>query len=373
MAMRKIFVTNPGSTSTKVALFEEERIVFSKTIEHSAEELAPFKEIVDQLEFRAQKILDEVQAAGHSLDGCAAFVGRGGSSYKITGGTYEANDIMLEHLRVGITGYHPSSLGVLLSHRFAQTYGGRVFMVNSPCTDEFQDVARITGFKDIYRDSFVHALNQKEVAIRYAASKNKKYHEMNFVISHIGGGVSVTAHRRGKMVDSNDVIHGDGPMAPTRSGSLPAVSLSKLCFSGKYTEREIYNRITKSGGFVDHLGTSDAREVSRRAQNGDQHAKLIYDAMIYQIGKFIGAYAAVLKGDVDAILLTGGISRDEYLVNGIRDMVGFIAPVEVYPGEYEMEALASGALRVLDGEETALTYSGKPVWNGFDFIPQAKD
>lgn len=368
MTKRRIFASNPGSTSTKVALFEEKQPLFSANIEHTAEELAPFKDIVDQIGFREEKIIQALNEAGHSLEGCTAFVGRGGSLYKITGGTYEANDIMLDHLSIGVVGFHPSSLGVLLSNRFAEKYGGRVFMVNGPSTDELQDVARITGFHEIYRDSFTHALNQKEVCIRYAASQKKKYNDMNLVVAHMGGGVSVTAHRKGKMVDSNDVIHGDGPMAPTRAGGLPAVSFSKVCYSAEYTQKEIYNRITKSGGLVDHLGTSDAKEVSQRAQNGDKHAKLIYDAMIYQIGKNIGAYSITLKGNVDAILLTGGIAHDKYVIDMISDMAGYIAPIAVYPGEYEMEALVSGALRVLDGEEEALIYSGKPVWDGFDFI-----
>lgn len=368
MAVSEIFVINPGSTSTKIALFEGEKMIFSKNVEHSAEELMAFKEIVDQLEYREAIILEEVKKAGYTLEGCDAFVGRGGSTRTLTGGTYEANDILLEHLRIGIAGYHPASLGVLLANRFASRCGGRVFMVNGPLTDEFQDVARVTGFRDIYRESITHALNQKEVGIRYARSKGKRYQDVNLVISHLGGGVSVTAHRKGRMVDSTDVLHGDGPMAPTRAGTLPAVALSKLCYSGQYTQREIYNRITKSGGLVDHLGTSDAREISSRIQAGDLHAKLIYDAMIYQVAKSIGSYATVLKGQVDAILLTGGIARDEYVVEGIREMTAHIAPIEVYAGEFEMEALATGALRVLNGEESPLSYTGDPVWEGFSFV-----
>jgi butyrate kinase len=188
---------------------------------------------------------------------------------------------------------------------------------------------------------------------------------MNLVISHLGGGITITAHKKGRMIDSNDVINGDGPMTPTRSGAIPAVALIKMCYSGKYTEREMYDRITKTGGLVDHLGTSETLEVLERINNGDNYANLIYDAMIYQICKNIGAYATVLKGAVDAILLTGGMANDHYLVNQITDSVKYIASVKVYAGEFEMEAMAAGALRVLTGKEQARTYNGIPVWNGF--------
>jgi butyrate kinase len=231
--------------------------------------------------------------------------------------------------------------------------------------DEFDPVARVSGLSDVYRESRGHPLNQKEVAIRYARDVGKRYEDLNLVISHIGGGVSVTAHKRGRMADSSDVINGDGPMAPTRAGAIPATAIIKMCFSGKYTEREMYDRITKTGGLVDHLGTSDVTEVLKRIRNKDGYAKIVYDAMIYQIAKNIGAYATVLKGRVDAILLTGGIAHDDYLVDRITDRVKYIAPVVVYAGEFEMEALAAGALRVLTGQEQAKTYTGRPVWDGF--------
>jgi butyrate kinase len=245
-------------------------------------------------------------------------------------------------------------------------YGGKAFVVNPPDVDEFQLVARVSGLHDVFRESRGHPLNQKEVAIRYTAEIGKRYEDLNLVISHIGGGVTVTAHRKGLMVDSTDVINGDGPMAPTRAGAVPAVAIIKMSCSGKYTEREMYDRITKNGGLVDHLGTADVKEIQKRIRNGDAYANLIYDAMIYQIGKNIGAYATVLKGEVDAILLTGGIAHDAYLVEQITDMVKYIAPVKVYAGEFEMEAMAAGALRVLTGQEQPKTYTGVPVWNGFE-------
>ena len=244
--------------------------------------------------------------------------------------------------------------------------GGVAFVVNPPDVDEFDLIARISGLPDVFRESRGHPLNQKEVAMRYARDVGKRYEDLNLVISHIGGGITVTAHRRGRMVDSSDVINGDGPMAATRAGAIPATAIIKMCFSGKYTEKEMYDRITKTGGLVDHLGTAEVKAVLERIRNNDTYAKLVYDAMIYQIGKSIGAYATVLKGQVDAILLTGGIAHDAYLVEHIRDMVKYIAPVKVYAGEFEMEAMAAGALRVLTGKEEAKEYTGVPVWNGFD-------
>jgi butyrate kinase len=231
--------------------------------------------------------------------------------------------------------------------------------------DEFQDVARVTGMKEITRTSHLHALNQKETAIRHAASINKKYEDINLVVAHIGGGISVAAHRKGKMIDGNDNVGGDGPMAPTRTSSLPTAGLVRLCFSGKYTEKQLLERCMKNGGFVDLLGTADAIEVVKRIENGDAYATIVYDAMIYQIIKAIGAMAAALAGSVDGILLGGGLARDKSLVEKITRSCSFIAPVTAYPGEFEMEAMAAGALRVLKGEETVKTYSGVPVWKGF--------
>lgn len=361
----KIFAINPGSTSTKIAMFENDKAVFSVNVSHDASKLKEFKEISDQLPYRKETILNELAKNNISLEGVDAFAARGGGLVGLEGGTYVVEETLLNHARIGFAAKHPNILAAQIADEFAKIYGGKAFVVNPPDVDEFEEVARVTGFSDIFRESKGHPLNQKEVAIRYANEIGKRYEDLNLVISHIGGGLTVTAHKKGKMVDQNDVINGDGPMAPTRAGSLPAIALIKMCFSGKYTERELYDRVTKNGGLVDHLGTSDVLEVVERIKNGDKYAKLIFDAMIYQIGKFIGAYAAVLKGDVDAILLTGGISRNEYLVEQITDMVKFIAPVKVYAGEFEMEALASGAIRVLSGQEQPKKYTGIPVWNGF--------
>ena len=369
----RLLAINPGSTSTKIALFENDREIFSSNISHDAVKLRKFCEISDQFPYRKEAISAELTKNEISLQGMDAFVGRGGGLVSLEGGTYVINETLLHHARIGFTVKHPATLGSQLAHDFALTYGGKAFVVNPPDVDEFDLIARVSGLSDVARESRIHALNQKEVALCYAKEVGKQYEDMNLVISHIGGGVSVTAHQKGRMVDSNDIFNGDGPMAINRAGALPATAVVKMCFSGQYTEREIYVLITKNGGMVDHLGTTDIREVKERIEKGDSYAKLIYDAMIYQICKNIGAYAAVLKGDVDAILLTGGIANDPYLIDQIIDRVKFIAPVKVYAGEFEMQALANGALRVLTGQEKPKTYTGVPVWNGFENAQRSLD
>lgn len=363
----KIFAINPGSTSTKVALFEDDKKIFSANIEHEAEELKQFKEINDQFDYRKDKILAHLKEAGQDISDCDAFSGRGGGLVSCPGGTYTVNSKLYEHARLGFAVKHPATLGSQLAKYFADEYGARAFVVNPPDVDEFIDVARVTGWKGIYRESRIHALNQKEIGIRFAEATGKKYSELNLIICHIGGGISVTAHEHGKMIDSNDIANGDGPMTPTRCGSIPVRDVMKECFSGKYTQEQMYQRITKSGGLVDHLGTSDAIEVGHMIANGNEYAKIVYDAMIYQIGKYAGSMAAALHGHVDGIILTGGISHDKYLVEKLTAMIEFIAPVTVMAGEFEMEALAAGALRVLTEKEEAKEYTGIPAWNGFNF------
>ena len=366
MKSYKVFAINPGSTSTKIAMFEGDKEVFSKNVSHDAEKLKEFKEISDQFDYRKETILKELAEAGQTLEGVDAFSARGGGLVNVEGGVYKVGEKLLEHARVGYTVKHPATLGAQLADAFAKEYGGVAFVVNPPDVDEFTDVARVTGLKGIYRESRIHALNQKEIGIRYAAKLGKKYEDLNLIICHIGGGISVTAHNHGKMVDSNDIANGDGPMAPTRCGQLPVKDVVTMCFSGKYTEKEMREKITKTGGLVDHLGTSDAREVTEMIKNGNQYAKLIYDAMIYEIGKTAGSMAAVLCGKVDGIIFTGGISHDKYVVEKLTEMLSFIAPITVMAGEFEMEALAAGAIRVLSGKEEAKTYTGVPVWNGFN-------
>lgn len=366
MMSYKILAINPGSTSTKIAVFDGETSLFSKNISHDANQLKNFQEISDQFEYRKEMILQELEQAGQKLAAMDAFVGRGGGTTSVDGGVYAVNEKMLSDVRSGKYVKHPANLGCQLANEFAKEYGKPAFIVNPPDTDEFQDVARVTGLKGIYRESKIHALNQKEIGIRYARSKGKAYEELNLIICHIGGGVSVTAHRQGKMIDSNDIAQGDGPMAPTRCGQLPVKDVIDLCFSGLYTERELREKVTKSGGLVDHLGTSDAREVCAMIERGDGYAKMVYDSMIYQIGKAAGSMAAALNGKAEAIILTGGISHDPYVAEQLTKMIAFIAPVVIMPGEFEMEALAAGACRVLEGQEEAKVYSGVPVWNGFN-------
>jgi butyrate kinase len=362
----KVFTINPGSTSTKIALFENREKVFAANVAHDAQALKDFKDIPEQLPYRKAVIQKELDKHNISLDPVDAVVGRCGGIEPLAGGVYAINDLILAHSMAGRVTKHPANLGAQLAHDFAAPSGAPTFIVNPPDTDELQPIARVSGLHEIFRISKGHPLNQKEVGIRHAASLGRRYEDLNLVISHIGGGISVTAHEKGRMIDTTNCIDGDGTMAPTRAGGVAAVTLIKMCFSGRYTEREMYDRITKTGGLVDHLGTSDAREIKARIDSGDGYAKLIYDAMIYQVCKDIGAYATVLCGDVDAILLTGGISNDTYLVDQITSRVNYIAPVIAYAGEFEMEAMAAGAIRVLSGEESPQIYTGEPVWKGFE-------
>ncbi len=364
----KIFVINPGSTSTKIALFEDEQKLFSANVDHDADELKKFTEIADQLPFRMETILAELDKAGVSLEGVDAFAARSGGLVSLTGGVYGVNDKLLEHVRTCYTVRHPNTLGPQIALELQKKYGGEIFCVNPPDVDELDDVERVTGFHEFFRQSRGHPLNQKENCIRYAASQGKKYEDMNLICCHIGGGVTVAAHRKGVYCSVNDAVNGDGPMAPTRAGWLPATDLVKLCYSGKYTEKELYDRIVKSGGLTDHLGTSDAREIVARINNGDKYAKLVYDAFIRQLAKAVGGCAAVLEGKVDAIIFTGGIAHDPYLVEELTRYVGWIAPISVQAGEFEMEALAAGAIRALKGEETVKQYTGVPVFENFDYL-----
>ncbi len=364
----RIFTLSPGSTSTKLAVFENETMVFKANVTHDPEVLKTFKEIKDQLPYRMETIMLELEKENIKLDDIDAFAAYSGGLEPMVGGIYPVNEMVLKDSREGRTVKHPALLGSQIIDAFAKQFHVPAYLVNPPDVDEFEDLARVTGIKDLYRESRVHVLNQKEVAMRYAKEIGKKYEESNFVVAHIGGGLSVTAHKKGKIIDGNDVLNGDGPMAPNRSGSVPAVPIIKMCFSGKYTEKEMIEKISKQGGLLGHLGTDDTRTIKKRVEEGDQYAKLIYDAMAYQLAKFIGSYACVLEGKVDGIILTGGVSNDEYFVNNIKKYCDFLAPIKVYGGDFEMEALASGAIRALSKEETLKEYTGLPVWNGFSIL-----
>jgi len=357
--MTKVFrllVINPGSTSTKIAVFDNEKSIFEETLRHSSEEISQFEKIYDQYEFRKNIIVETLEKNGIDIKSLDCVVGRGGGLKPIECGTYNVNEKMLEDLKTGVLGEHASNLGGIIAHEIASMINVPSFIVDPIVVDEMEDIARISGIPEIKRKSIVHALNQKAVARRHAQSQGKKYEEMNLIIAHLGGGISVGAHRKGRIIDVNNALDGDGPFSPERSGGLPVGDLVKLCFSGKYSEGEVRKLIKGKGGLVSYLGTNDGREVVKRIKNGDKKAELIYKAMAYQVSKEIGSCAAVLKGAVDGILLTGGIAYDQMFTNWIKESVEFISDVYIYPGEDELVALAEGGLRVLRGEEKAKEY-----------------
>ncbi|SHE95554.1 butyrate kinase [Caloramator proteoclasticus] len=354
--MYRMLIINPGSTSTKIAVYDDLNPVFVETLRHSAEELAPYATIFDQYEFRKNVIIKAVEEKGIDLGTLNAVVGRGGLLKPIEGGTYSVNENMIEDLKIGVQGQHASNLGGVIAFEIAKKYNIPSFIVDPVVVDEMQDVARISGMPEIERKSIFHALNQKAVAKRYAKEKGVKYEDLNLIVAHMGGGISVGAHKKGRVVDVNNALDGEGPFSPERSGGLPVGDLVKMCFSGKYTQDEIKKKITGKGGLVAYLGTNDGREVKKMMEEGNKEAELIYKAMAYQVAKEIGSCAAVLKGEVDAIILTGGLAYGEEYVSWIKERISFIAPVVAYPGEDEMLALAEGGLRVLKGEEAAKEY-----------------
>lgn len=361
MSEYKILTINPGSTSTKIAVFFGNFPIFKQNMHHDAELLAQYSDVSDQLPYRRAIIEEVICKSGVDWTKIDAVVGRGGGLMPVEGGVYKINELLLEHARCGANGIqHPAQLGPQLAYGFAKKIGCPAFVVNPPDTDELEPVARMTGIKGIYRNVHLHALNLKETAIQHAEKNGKRYEECNFIVCHIGGGISVSAHKKGRMIDGGDIVGGEGSMAPTRCGAVPAIELIKYCFSG-VTEKEAKALCTKTGGFVSHLGTSDALEVYQRAAKGERLAKLVWDAMIYQITKEIGAMAAVLWGKVDGILLSGQMTHNKELVLRITEACEFIAPVTAYPGEFEMEAMAAGAIRVLSGIEKEKEYTGKSL------------
>ncbi len=352
----RILIVNPGSTSTKIAVFEDEEELFSVNLFHPAEEIAKYKRIIDQYEFRKEVILSTLKERGIELNSLSAVVGRGGLLRPIEGGTYLVNEKMLKDLREGVQGEHASNLGGIIANAIASPLGIPAFIVDPVVVDEMDPIAKYSGLPEITRRSIFHALNQKCVARKAAQELGKKYEEVNLIVCHMGGGISVSAHRNGRVVDVNNALNGDGPFAPERAGGLPAADLIELALSGKYTKEELKKKLAGKGGVVAYLGTNDMKEVKKRIKEGDKKAEEVYRAMAYQVAKEIGGLSAVLFGKVDAIVLTGGLAHDEMFVNWIKERVSFIAPVLVYPGGDEMRALAAGALRVLRGEEEAKKY-----------------
>jgi butyrate kinase len=352
-----LLAINPGSTTTKIAVFRNTREVFLKTIKHSCEEIEKFEKITDQYEFRRDIILKELKGAEIVIENIQIVVGRGGLVKPIKSGVYEINDALINDLKIGVLGQHASNLGGLIAHEIAQSLPkARAFIADPVVVDELDDIARISGHPEIERISIFHALNQKAIARQHARAVAQTYEALNLIVAHLGGGISVGAHYQGRVIDVNQALDGDGPFSPERSGSLPVGALVKLCFSGKYTEKQIKKMITGRGGLVAYLDTNDAYEVEKRALSGDEKAKLIYDAMAYQVAKEIGAMSTVLKGDVDAILLTGGIAYGKPFVDRLTERIRHISPVYVYPGEDEMRALAMNGLMVLKGETEPLVY-----------------
>ena len=353
----KIFVVNPGSTSTKIAVFEDDKPIFEKTVRHSTEELQGFKSIIDQYSFRVDVIEHELASNGFSLESIDAFVGRGGLLHPIESGTYVVNEDMLKDLRESRYGEHASNLGAIIASDLAKKVGKDAYIVDPVVVDEMDTLARYSGLKGIERSSIWHALNQKAVARKCARDVGKKYEECNFVVAHLGGGISVAAHKNGRVIDVNNALNGDGPFSPERAGGLPTVGLLDLCMSRKYSYEEMKKMLAGKGGLVSLLGTNNAMEVEKRIEQGDTYAKLVYEAMAYNVAKTIGEMATVLKGRLDAIILTGGMANSKMLTDWIKERVSFIAPVRIYPGEGEMEALAEGALRVMRGEEKVKVYA----------------
>lgn len=352
----KLLIINPGSTSTKIGVYEGEKEILEETLRHSAEEILKYDTIFDQLDFRKEVILKVLKEKGIDINELDAVVGRGGMLKPIEGGTYEVNEAMVEDLKIGVQGPHASNLGGILSNEIAKEIGKRAFIVDPVVVDEMEDVARLSGVPELPRKSKFHALNQKAVAKRYAKEHNTSYEDVNLIVVHMGGGVSVGAHRKGRVIDVNNALDGDGPFSPERAGGVPSGELLEMCFSGKYSKEEVYKKLVGKGGFVAYANTNDARDLIKLSQEGDEKGSLIFNAFIYQIAKEIGSMAVVLDGEVNAIVLTGGIAYSDYVTNAINKKVKWIAPMVVYGGEDELLALAQGAIRVLDGVEEAKIY-----------------
>lgn len=354
-ASAKILVINPGSTSTKIAVYEDETPLLVRNIRHTVEELASFTEVADQFEFRKSLVLNQLAKENIPLQ-FDAIIGRGGLVKPIRGGVYEVNEAMHRDT-VHAMRTHACNLGGLIADDLARLLPGcRAFIADPGVVDELDDVARISGSPLLPRITIWHALNQKAIARRFAAEQGTRYEELDLVICHLGGGISIAAHKHGRAIDANNALDGEGPFSPERAGTLPAGQLIDLCFSGKFTKEELKKRISGRAGLTAHLGTTDILAIIQSIEAGDKHAELVLDAMIYNVAKAIGAAATVLYGKIDAILLTGGIAYSDYVVSRLMNRISFLAPVHVYPGEDEMEALALNALGALRNELPVIVY-----------------
>lgn len=351
--MCKILAINPGSTSTKIALYEETEELFKKNIEHSNEEIAQYKNVADQYEMRYEAIMNLLKEMNFDINELSAVVGRGGMLPPVKSGAYRVNESMVERLAKRPLSEHASNLGGIIANEIARPLHIPAFIYDSVAVDELEDIARISGIADIKRESFSHALNMRAVAIKVAGKLHKGYEDSNFVIAHLGGGISISVHKKGKMVDI--VSDDEGPFSPERSGRVPCRALMEMCYIND--KNTIKKKLRGEGGLVSYLHTNSALEVEKRIESGDEEAKLVYQAMAYQVAKGIGELATVVEGDIDAVVITGGIAYSKMMTEWITKRVKFIAPVEIVPGENELEALAFGALRVLKGEEKAHEYN----------------
>ncbi len=351
----RILVINPGSTSTKIAVYENEQPLLVRSLRHSREELSVYPKLTDQLTFRKSLVLEELEM--ENIPFCFdAIIGRGGLIKPIPGGVYEVNEAM-KHDAIHSPRTHASNLGCLIADELASSLPGcRAFIADPVVVDELDDIARITGSPLLPRVAIWHALNHRAIARRFAREQGKAYEEVNVIVCHLGGGITVGVHKQGRVIDVNNGLDGEGPLSPERAGTLPAAQLVDLCFSGRYTPNELKLLITGRGGLTAHLGTTDVQAIIASIEEGDKHSRLILDAMIYQVAKAVGAASVVLYGKVDAILLTGGIAYNDYVTSRIEERVSFLAPVRIYPGEDEMEALAANALSALRGEVEVREY-----------------
>jgi len=352
----RLLVINVGSTSTKVAWFKGNDLIVLETIRYGSEDLAGYSSINEQLPLREKDLLEFLKRNGIGLEEVDMIVSRGGLGRPSPAGAYEIDEAMCRDLLEGKFGKHPSALGPAMALDFSRRYGMPAVVIDPPSTDEFQPLARFSGLPEIDRKSVLHALNQKASARRLAVELGKNYEEMNLIVAHLGGGITVGAHRKGRVVDCTHGL-GEGPFTPERAGSLPTTDLLDMAFSGKLDKKQILSRLVGQGGLFAYLGTNDVEKVEEMIRAGDERAELVYEAMAYQVAKEIGAISVVLKGEIDGIILTGGLAKSEMMTGLIREWIRFIAPVFVYPGEDEIAALAEGGLRVLRKEEELKTYS----------------
>jgi len=345
----KILVINPGSTSTKIALYENEKELFNENIVHPQDEIEQYDNLTQEIPMRQKHVIEALEKHGYKARDLSIVMGRGGLFPPIKAGGYKVNQAMIDLVMEERISPHASNLGAVIAHGIAKEAGVSAYIYDAESSDEFLDVVRVTGMKEVVRKSFCHVLNSKAVSRWYAESVNKKYEDINLIVAHLGGGITVSAHKKGRMVDS--YADDNGPFAPERSGAVPVLDVIELCYSGDYTKKEMQRKVRGLGGMRDLLGTSDGREIARRMDEGDERAILVMEALAYQVAKAIASLGPVLKGQLDAIILTGGLANNDFLVGKIKEYIGWLGKVEILPGEHEMEALAMGGLRIVRDNE----------------------